>query len=135
MNWSLRPVSKTVYWLMTALFNVFSLPLRAGFRKSFEFAGESADRGYSVLVFPEGARTQDGRLAAFRNGIGILANGLRLPVVPLRIDGLWEIKRTGRRGSAPWGTITIRIGALVKIDTAAEAEEVTRELERRVREL
>src|SRR5439155_22301629 len=43
------------YWLATLLFNVFPLPQLSGFRESFRFAGESVDRGYSVLVFPEGA--------------------------------------------------------------------------------
>src|SRR5436853_7772323 len=41
------------YWLVTALFNVFPLPQFSGLRESFRFAGESADRGYSVLGFPE----------------------------------------------------------------------------------
>ena len=48
----------TQYYLIVALFNVFPLPQRSGFRKSFAFAGELVDRGYSVLVFPEGARTK-----------------------------------------------------------------------------
>ncbi len=60
------------YWLVTALFNVFPLPQRSGFRESFRFAGESADRGYSVLVFPEGELTPDGRIAAFQSGVGML---------------------------------------------------------------
>jgi long-chain acyl-CoA synthetase len=40
------------YWLATLLFNVFPLPRLSSFRESFRFAGESVDRGYSVLVFP-----------------------------------------------------------------------------------
>ena len=50
------------YYLVTALFNVFPLPQQAGFRESFAFAGESADRDYSIVVFPEGRRTQTGEL-------------------------------------------------------------------------
>src|SRR5207248_9615010 len=42
------------YWLVTALFNVFPLPQFSGFRESFRFAGDCVDRGYSVLIFPEG---------------------------------------------------------------------------------
>ena len=71
-----------------ALFNVFPLPLLAGFRKSFEFAGDLADRGWSMLIFPEGALTRDGKIAPFRAGIGLLATRLRLPVVPVRIGWL-----------------------------------------------
>ncbi|HKG20669.1 MAG TPA: AMP-binding protein, partial [Blastocatellia bacterium] len=45
------------YGLVVSLMNVFPLPQKSGFRRSFAFAGESADRGYSLLVFPEGSRT------------------------------------------------------------------------------
>ena len=49
---------RAAYWLAICLFNVFPLPLQAGFRRSFAYAGDLADRGWSVLVFPEGARTR-----------------------------------------------------------------------------
>ncbi len=69
------------YWLVTLLFNVFPLPQLSGFRESFRFAGESADRGYSVLVFPEGEvnNSEDGRMAPFQGGIGLLADGMLRP--------------------------------------------------------
>ena len=41
-----------------ALLNLFPLPREAAFLKSFAYAGECIDRGYSVLVFPEGDRAK-----------------------------------------------------------------------------
>ncbi len=70
------------YPLAIALFHVFPLPVRSGFRKSFEFAGELVDRGWSVLVFPEGVLTPDGAIGPFRAGIGLLVTRLRIPVSP-----------------------------------------------------
>jgi len=131
----LRPIYQASYWLMTALFNVFPLPKTSGFRESFAFAGESIDRGYSVLVFPEGLRTRDGRLAPFRSGIGLLAKGLGVPVVPMRIDGLWETKQQGWRGFAPWGRIRVRIGDPVRFPADADEHEIARRLEEIVRSL
>jgi long-chain acyl-CoA synthetase len=61
-NWFNRFIGLGKYLLVVELFNVFPLPQKSGFRRSFDFAGESMDRGYSVLVFPEGARTQDGKM-------------------------------------------------------------------------
>jgi long-chain acyl-CoA synthetase len=119
------------YWLIVALFNVFPLPQQSGFRKSFAFAGELVDRGWSVLVFPEGARTPDGLMAPFRAGIGLLATRLRLPVVPLRLDGLFERKQTGKRWARP-GEIKVTVGAPVSFRETEGAEEIARELERRV---
>lgn len=122
------------YWLITALFNVFPLPQRAGYREAFAFAGESADRGYSLLIFPEGRRTPDGTLQPFRSGIGILAQQLKLPVVTLRIHGQWEAKQKNRLFLPP-GMIKVSIGEPVRYAPEATAEEITRDLERRVRDL
>ena len=56
-NWFMRLSYKVGYYLVVALFNVFPLPQQSGVRESFAYAGESVDRGYSVLVYPEGKRT------------------------------------------------------------------------------
>ena len=118
------------YGLVTLLFNVFPLPQHSGFRESFRFAGESADRGYSILVFPEGEvnNSEDGRMAAFQGGIGLLAENLRLPIIPMRLDGVWQMKREHRR-LAHFGEITVRIGAPITFSPDASPEEISHELE------
>ena len=133
--WPIRLVVRAAYWLMTLLFHAFPLPQRAGFRESFRFAGETADKGYSVLVFPEGMRTPDGNLWPFRSGIGVLATNLNLPVVPMRIHGLWEAKKSGRRGFAPWGTIRVNVGDPIRLEPGIDAAAVTKRLEDAVRAL
>jgi long-chain acyl-CoA synthetase len=105
------------YWLLTALFNVFPLPRARGFRRSFAHAGEAMDRGYSVLIFPEGTRSRDGRLHAFRPGIGLLAAQSRVPIVPIALAGLSEIRATHARWFRS-GKIEVRIGRT--IDAATE---------------
>jgi long-chain acyl-CoA synthetase len=102
------------YWSAVTFFNAFPLPRLSGFRKSFAFAGEAMDRGYNVLIFPEGELTKDGKLQRFRSGVGILAGGLESPVVLVRIDGLWELKKQGRRYYAPPGSITITFGEPIR---------------------
>jgi long-chain acyl-CoA synthetase len=118
------------YWLVTMLFNIFPLPQLSGFRESFRFAGESVDRGYSVLVFPEGEvnNSEDGRMAAFRSGIGLLAENLRIPIVPMRLDGVWQMKRKRRR-LARFGEITVHIGAPVTFPSGTPPDEIARRLE------
>jgi long-chain acyl-CoA synthetase len=113
------------YWLVTLLFNIFPLPQSSGFRESFRFAGESVDRGYSVLVFPEGEvnNSEDGRMAPFQRGIGLLAENLGIPIVPMRLDGVWQMKREGRR-LAHLGEITVHIGAPVSFPSGTPPEEI-----------
>ena len=124
------------YWLTLALFNVFPLPRFSGFRESFRFAGESVDRGYSVLVFPEGegTKSETGEMQAFYPGIGLLAQNLRVPIIPMRMDGVWQMRREGRR-LARVGEVTLRMGAPVTFGAEKTPDEIARELELRVKSL
>jgi long-chain acyl-CoA synthetase len=122
------------YFLVVALFNVFPLPKRSGFRESFRFAGDLADRGWNVLVFPEGDLTPDGNLQPFRAGIGLLAANLKLPVVPLRIDGAYEVREARRVFNRP-GRIRVYIGKPVEFPAVSDPEEIARALEQRVTSL
>jgi long-chain acyl-CoA synthetase len=118
------------YWLVTALFNIFPLPQFSGFRESFRFAGESVDRRYSVLVFPEGEVNESvsGEMAKFRSGIGLLAENLHVPVIPMRLDGLWKMKRERRR-MAHIGEITVHIGQPVKFPVGTSPDEIAEQLQ------
>jgi long-chain acyl-CoA synthetase len=129
-----RCLDQLDYVLVSAFFNVFSLPQRAKYRESFRFAGELADNGYNVLIFPEGRRTETGEMSPFRSGIGLLATHLNLPVIPMRIDGLFPLKAAKKHYAKP-GTIQVRIGEPLRFDSGADAEEIARELQRIVAEL
>ena len=100
------------------------------------FAGESVDSGYSVLVFPEGVvnNSADGRMAPFQSGIGLLAENLGIPVVPMRLDGVWQMKREGRR-LAQLGEITVRIGTPLTFAPGTPPGEIARQLETIVKSL
>jgi long-chain acyl-CoA synthetase len=122
------------WFLGAALLNIFPLPRQAGFRQSFAYAGEAVDRGYSILVFPEGRHTTTGKMLPFRDGIGILANSLRIPIVPMRIDGLFEIKQAGRKFALP-GRVRVRVGERVTFPPGSDPAQIARELQKRVEEL
>ena len=127
----LRLLLQAQYLLVVTLFNVFPLPQRAGFRKSFAFAGELIDRGWSVLVFPEGVRTRTGKMSPFRAGIGLLATRLGVSVVPVRLDGLFERKVEDSKWARP-GEIKVTIGVPVNFSDTTPAEEIARDLQQRV---
>jgi long-chain acyl-CoA synthetase len=120
--------------LGVSLLNLFPLPREAGFRESFVYAGESVDRGYSVLVFPEGRHTTDGKLLPFRSGIGLLANNLQIPIVPMRIDGLFEVKQAGKKFARP-GQVKVKIGAPIQFAPGSDPRWIAHELQKRVEQL
>ncbi|MBV9183250.1 MAG: AMP-binding protein, partial [Acidobacteria bacterium] len=124
-----------VEWALgVALLNLFPLPRQAGFRESFTFVGQSVDRGQSILVFPEGHHTTNGKLLPFRAGVGLLVNNLGIPVVPMRIDGLFEVKQAGKRIARPH-QIQVKIGKPITFSTPRDPQEIAAELENLVARL
>jgi len=122
-------------WVLgVSLLNLFPLPREAGFRQSFAYAGRAVDRGYSVLVFPEGRHTVDGKMNPFRAGIGLLANNLNIPVLPMRIVGLFEVKQAGKKFARPW-TIGLRIGRPMRFAPGSDPAQIARELQSAVESL
>ncbi|MGL6279402.1 MAG: AMP-binding protein, partial [Gaiella sp.] len=81
---------------MPLLLNAFPFSRAGAVRSSLEHCGDLADRGWSVLVYPEGTRSTTGRLQPFRAGIGLLGTELGVPVVPVGVDGCHALLPKGR---------------------------------------
>jgi long-chain acyl-CoA synthetase len=131
-----RWLSQLTYFLVVSLFNVFPLPQLSGFRESFRFAGESVDRGYSILVFPEGIINDRAspEMIPFQSGIGLLAENLGIPIVPMRLDGVWQMKQERRR-LAHRNEITVRIGAPIAFPPNTPPDEIAVRLQSLVQSL
>jgi long-chain acyl-CoA synthetase len=121
------------YWLMTAFFNVFPLPRQRDFQLSFAHAGKAMDRGYSVMVFPEGMRSE-GQLARFRPGIGLLAKQCGVPVVPTAIRGLGDMK-AGKRRWFRSGRLEVRVGEAIRFSPEESEAAITARLHDEVERL
>jgi long-chain acyl-CoA synthetase len=134
IHWLTRAAWRVAYWLVLCLFNAFSLPQESGFRRSFAFAGRAVDRGYNLLVFPEGHRSQDGQLDSFMGGIGLMVAGLGIKVVPIKIAGLFELKMRGRFFALP-GEITVTFGQPATYGPGEDPGRITKDLEARVANL
>jgi long-chain acyl-CoA synthetase len=117
--------------LLTALFNVFPLPRRRGFERSFAHAGQAMDRGFHVLVFPEGTRSAQGELARFRPGIGLLVRQTGARVLPVALRGLGELKARGR-GWFRSGKIEVHIGEPMRFSAAESEAAIAERLHRAV---
>jgi long-chain acyl-CoA synthetase len=133
-GWFARLKKRMAYVLGAGLFNIFSLPRQSGFRQSFAYAGEAMDRGYCVLIFPEGTETKDGRLQSFRAGIGLLASELNVPVIPIKLRGLFELKKKRQFFVRP-GVVSVTFGEPITFAHGTPPAEITKELERRLSSL
>jgi long-chain acyl-CoA synthetase len=115
--------------------NVFPLPQATrGVRDALHFAGELVDSGYSILIFPEGRRTSDGSMHAFRPGVGLMAVRLRIPVVPVHLRGLYEVLPVHESWPKP-GPARVRFGAPLSFAENEDYKKATEAIEEAVRRL
>ena len=70
-------------------------------KASYDTARATLKDGMSLVVFPEGSRTHDGHIGTFHRGAYLLADELQLPVVPLTINGSFEILPRDKKGIIP----------------------------------
>ena len=125
---------RLIYWLITALFNVFPLPRLRDFQPSFAHAGKALDRRFNVLVFPEGTRSAEGELARFRPGIGLLARQCGAAVLPIALRGLGELK-SGRSRWFRSGLIEVCVGQPLRFTSADTEASITTRLQAEVERL
>ncbi len=103
------------YYLSAFFFNTFPLPQReAGARQTLRYIGEVTGDGFSVLIFPEGVRSDSGDIKPFRPGIGMIGARLGLPVVPVRIDGVDRVLHTSWKMAKP-GPVSVTFGAPIRL--------------------
>jgi len=98
------------YYLACLMFHAFPLPQReAGTKQALQYAGELAAAGYSILLFPEGKHSEDDTVGAFQPGVGMMADRLRVPVVPVRLRGVNRVLHPHSRFPTP-GRVEVAFG-------------------------
>jgi len=98
--------------------------------KSLEVAAGKIKSGVSVLIFPEGTRSQDGKIQSFKKGGFVLAVDAGVPIVPVVIHGTRAIMPKGRIRIYP-GQVCMAIHK--PIDTSIYTRETKEKLMERVR--
>jgi len=122
------------YYLASLFFNAFPLPQReAGTRQTLRYIGDLLSSGFSILIFPEGKRTDDGSIGRFLPGVAMAGARLQVPVVPVRLEGLdrilhhtWKFPQRG--------TARVTFGRPIRLEGTDYAE-LARSVEAAVRGL
>ena len=122
------------YYLSTLFFNAFPFPQReTGLREALRHAGDLVSQGCSILIFPEGRRSETGAIDLFRPGVGILASKLEIPVVPVRIEGADRVLKVGWNMARP-GRVVVTFGEPIML-RGEDYVQLARKVEEAVREL
>ena len=122
------------YYLSTGLFNAFPLPQReTGTRHALRYAGELVGTGNSLMIFPEGKRTSGDDVGPFQPGVGMIAERLGVPVIPVRLRGLDAVLGVGQTMARP-GRVLVRFGPQVH-PQGSDHRDMATKLEKMVRDL
>jgi long-chain acyl-CoA synthetase len=122
------------YYLAAFFFNAFPLTQGgAGTRQTLRYIGEIVEDGFSVLIFPEGRRTEEGEIGPFMPGVGMIAARLGVPVIPVRLKGLDKILQRHMRFPTV-GRAEVAFGTPISL-TGNDYAALARQVEEAVRSL
>jgi 1-acyl-sn-glycerol-3-phosphate acyltransferase len=117
-----------VWWRAAAtalVFNAFPVE-RAGGGRATRLARSLLAAGWSLVIFPEGTRSRDGWVGAFRLGAARLAVGQGTPVVPVAIRGSYQAMPRGRGWPAPGRPpVSVRFGRPLRPEPGEDAPAFT----------
>ncbi|MBI2559375.1 AMP-binding protein [Candidatus Woesearchaeota archaeon] len=119
-------------------YNAYPFGAAIGTGTSLEFTGEMIDRGFSIILFPEGERTPDGNIHDFKSGVGYIVAGMEAKVIPVRINGLFEVLPRG--SSIPrFGKTSVIFGKPIQFSSKQLSkmtyDGITKLIEQKVRSL
>lgn len=123
-------------FMATLIGNAFPLARSGAVRRSLDRLGARLDRGYSILVYPEGQLTVGGPMQPFKSGIGLVAVHGAVPVVPVRL----KVHRPSRfdrgtGGTALRGDVEVVFGAPLRFGVDADLNEATERIQAAVEAL
>ena len=113
-------------WYMTLTLNSFPIQ-RGGGKQALAYAEWLMDQRWSLVIFPEGTRSTTGKLAHFRHGVAILALAKNVPVVPIYMHGLRELRAKGEK-EIKTGPVHVSIGEPIRFAPQTPVAEATRTL-------
>lgn len=134
--WGSALKGKVYGFLLKLFYNTYPFGESIGTDESLSYTGELLDRGRSILIFPEGERTKDGKIQEFKQGVGYLALQIQEPIVPVKIEGLHEVLPRGKFWPKS-GKVKIVFGKPILPDEFKDKEyrQVTKIIEKKIRSL
>lgn len=123
-----------VFSAILRAFGAFPVRIEGHDRRSIREALEQIEAGRLLVIFPEGGRTTTGRLLGFKPGAFRLALLTGTPVLPVTIDGAYEVWPPSRKLPRLSGRIKITYHPPIAV-ARVPADIDNAELKRRAREI
>lgn len=120
--------------LVSLFLNTFPFSRTGGAQAQLHNSSNLLKSGWNLVLFPEGSRSEDGRIQEFKPGVGYLAKETGTPVVPMHIRGAFQVMPRGQKLPLP-GPVRIRIGKPMTPEAKEGTREFTARIEKAVRDL
>ncbi|HRN27174.1 MAG: AMP-binding protein [Ignavibacteriaceae bacterium] len=102
-----KHVKNSFLKLLAAKNNVIVMDL-SDLKTSLQKMAEVLKRGKNIIIFPEGTRTQSGKIGDFKKTFAILSRELNVPIVPVAINGAYDALPRGTHFPKPWKKINVK---------------------------
>lgn len=89
--------------------NVIVSDINKDLKLSIQKIAEALRNGKKVIIFPEGTRTRDGQVGRFKDMFAIISRELDVPIVPVVIDGAYDVLPLGQKMPRFGKEISIKI--------------------------
>ena len=124
-RWFVKGKKKLILqpWYQSLVMGNFPI-VRGGGSKTLDYARWLLVNGHNICLFPEGTRATSSELGEFRHGVSLLARATGVPVVPVVLKGLRELRPKGAREVTP-GPVVASILDPVYLTTGMSVEECT----------
>ena len=101
-RWFVKGKKKLILqpWYQSLALGTFPI-VRGGGSQTLNYARELLRKNCNICIFPEGTRAQSTELGQFRHGVSILAITEKVPLVPVVLKGLREMRAKGSREITP----------------------------------
>ena len=129
--WFKHPVLGNI---VSLFLNTFPFSRTGGAQSQLHSSSNLLKSGWNLVLFPEGSRSPDGRIQEFKPGVGHLARETGTPVVPVHIQGAFQVMPRHQQLPVP-GKVRVRIGKPMTPEAKEGTREFTARVEKAVRTL
>jgi 1-acyl-sn-glycerol-3-phosphate acyltransferase len=120
--------------VVSLFLNTFPFSRTGGAQAQLHSSSQLLKSGWNLVLFPEGSRSPDGRIQEFKPGVGYLAKETGTPVVPVHIQGAFQVMPRHQPLPVP-GKVRVRIGKPMTPEPKEGTREFTARVEKAVRTL
>jgi 1-acyl-sn-glycerol-3-phosphate acyltransferase len=121
-------------FLVRVFLNAFPFARVEPIRPSLEYMGELLDSNYFVLIAPEGTRSTTGGLQTLKSGTGFMAIEMMVPIIPIKIDGLYQVLPKGK-AIPKYKSVRVIVGEPLIFDRSFSYLDATKVLEEKLKSL